>query len=82
MYDFARRRSDFQIPGLIRHIIEDERYTLTIGKQKGNEYFAALFGLDENEDQEFTGPSLVGVLCKAVEWLNKLEAKPLERKLR
>ena len=76
MYDFRQRRSDFQIPNLIRELIEDGRFTLFLFKID-DKYNVQLFGTDD-VDFEAVGTSLVGVLRDTLDWMQHPELRPAE----
>ena len=82
MYDFRQRRSDFQIPNLIRELIEDSRYAITIYKKDGLYNILAYCDAESPElddlDSEISGKSLVGVLRDALDWMQHPEKRETE----
>ena len=82
-YDFRQRRSDFQIPNLLRELIEDEVYAVTIYKKDGCYNLLAFADTDDETgaadlDYELTNKSLVGVLRDALDWVQHPENRPKE----
>lgn len=77
MYDFRQRRSDFQIPNLIRELIEDGKYAISLWKNEDGKYELQLLGIDDI-DGEFAGTSLIGVLRDTIDWVQHPERRPSE----
>ena len=84
MYDFRQRRSDFQIPNVIRELIENEHYAITIYKKDGLYNILAFSDCDADSpelddlDSEISGKSLVGVLRDALDWMQHPEKRETE----